>query len=92
MCTLSAQRSPDGQPSGLFKSRGQALEALQGAVYLEHGIQASSKLFEEGVLPHLDFGERMARALDAGVGAGAGAGAEPVAPLVEEGGQAQVQA
>ena len=64
----------NGEPTGLFKSRGQALEATIGAVYLEHGIAASSKVFHELVLPHLAFGTRLAQALDAG---GAEVGVEP---------------
>lgn len=71
-----SQRGPSGEPTGLFKSRGQAVEALVGAVYLEHGIAASSKVFHELVLPHLQFEHQLAAALDAG---GAELGVEPEA-------------
>ncbi|KAI5478422.1 cell cycle arrest in response to pheromone-related protein [Pseudohyphozyma bogoriensis] len=46
-------RSPKGEFTGLFKSRGSSVEAIIGAVYMQHGIAASAALFNNQVLPHL---------------------------------------
>ncbi|BGP42044.1 hypothetical protein JCM10449v2_006046 [Rhodotorula kratochvilovae] len=56
-------RGQDGEMTGLYKCRGSAVEAVVGAVYTTQGIEASSQLFEQLILPHLDFPRALSAAL-----------------------------
>ncbi|GJN92528.1 hypothetical protein Rhopal_005558-T1 [Rhodotorula paludigena] len=57
------QRGPDGEMTGLWKCRGTGVEGVLGAVYTTQGVAASSALFEQLVLPHLDFPRTLSQAL-----------------------------
>ncbi|KAK4050014.1 hypothetical protein OIO90_005204 [Microbotryomycetes sp. JL221] len=57
-------RGPNGEMTGLYKSRGTAVEALVGLVFSQQGIEASSRLFDQLVLPNLSFTSGFKRALE----------------------------
>ncbi|KAK4046891.1 hypothetical protein OIV83_005787 [Microbotryomycetes sp. JL201] len=57
-------RGPNGEMTGLYKSRGTAVEALLGAIYTQQGIEASTKTFNELVLPHLSLTSGLRRAIE----------------------------
>ncbi|SCV72339.1 BQ2448_3876 [Microbotryum intermedium] len=57
-------RGPKGDPTGLYKARGQAVEALIGAVYTQFGIQATKKMFELMVWPGLGMSTTIRQALE----------------------------
>ncbi|SGZ08488.1 BQ5605_C030g10797 [Microbotryum silenes-dioicae] len=62
-------RGPKGDPTGLYKARGQAVEALIGAVYTQFGIQATKKMFALMVWPGLGMSSSVRQALEGGPGA-----------------------
>ncbi|KAM0792645.1 hypothetical protein ACM66B_002426 [Microbotryomycetes sp. NB124-2] len=57
-------RGPNGEMTGLYRSRGTAVEALVGAVYTQQGIDASARAFRELVLPHLTLTSGLKRAIE----------------------------
>ncbi|GAA5823944.1 hypothetical protein JCM3770_004141 [Rhodotorula araucariae] len=78
-------RGQDGEMTGLWKCRGSAVEAVVGAVYTTQGIEASSQLFKQLILPHLD----MPRALSVALSSGAAPSSS--APVVDDVPQPAVQ-
>ncbi|GAA5897309.1 hypothetical protein JCM5296_000995 [Sporobolomyces johnsonii] len=57
-------RGPDGMMTGLWKIRGMGVEAIVGAAFTTQGIETSSRLFHQLILPHLDFPRALQAALD----------------------------
>ncbi|GAA5953839.1 hypothetical protein JCM21900_005488 [Sporobolomyces salmonicolor] len=57
-------RGPDGMMTGLWKVRGMGVEAVVGAAFTTQGIETSSRLFHQLILPHLDFPRSLQAALD----------------------------
>ncbi|KAM0748602.1 hypothetical protein T439DRAFT_327865 [Meredithblackwellia eburnea MCA 4105] len=80
-------RGPDGFMTGLYKSRGNALEALVAAVHLSHGIEASNQVFHKLVLPHLSLPASLEREI---LATARGEVVEDVSePVVKEEGEAR---
>ncbi|POY71645.1 hypothetical protein BMF94_5340 [Rhodotorula taiwanensis] len=58
-------RGQDGEMTGLWKCRGSAVEGVVGMVFTTQGIDATNRVFERLVLPHLALPITLERALAA---------------------------